>query len=146
MQEVRGNIWDYCDKGNWIVITTNGNVKANGKAVMGKGIALEAVQRFPELPLFLGGLLKDFGNRVHRLDQWHIITFPTKYNWWEKSSLKLIETSAQELQTYTGFGSGLSSQTIYMVRPGVGNGGLDWKDVKPTLEKYLDDRYVVVSL
>ena len=146
MQEVKGNIWDYYYKGNWIVITTNGNTKTNREAVMGKGIALQAAQRLPGLPLFLGGMLNDFGNKVFRLDQWRIVTFPTKYNWWEKSSLDLIEVSTNELRLATSFASGLQGKSIYLVRPGCSNGGLDWKDVKPILEKYLDDRYIVVNL
>jgi len=42
MKEVIGNIWNYYNKGNWIVITTNGTIKKNGEAVMGRGVALEA--------------------------------------------------------------------------------------------------------
>lgn len=139
MREIIGNIWDYHDNGNWIVITTNGTVKKNGEAVMGRGIAKQAVERFPELPFRLGRMITEKGNIVSFIHDLKIITLPVKFNWWEKADIKLIERGI----------SVLSEQRIeetYMVRPGCGNGGLAWRNVKPILEKYLDDRFIVVEL
>lgn len=48
-------------------ITTNGFIKANGEAVMGRGCALEAAQAFPNVPKLLGALITSKGNRVHQL-------------------------------------------------------------------------------
>ncbi len=150
MKEITGDIWDFHEKGCWIVITTNGNVKANGEAVMGKGIALQAKTRFPALPLDLGRRIKGCamsygewseGNNLKVFHQYRIITFPTKHNWWEKADLVLIEESCRQLQAACHG----NQDTKYLVRPGCGIGGLDWKDVKPILEKYLDDRFIVVE-
>jgi len=146
VKEVSGNIWSYHGKGYRIVVTTNGTIKGDGSCVMGRGIALQARKKFPYLPQELGSLIEDWGNRVHRLDQYRLISFPVKHNWWEKADLELIEESTKQLKVATGFASGLQSESIYMVRPGCRNGGLDWKDVKPILEKYLDDRFVVVQI
>lgn len=141
MKEIKGNIWDFHDKGNWIVITTNGTVKANGEAVMGRGVALQAKQRFPKLPQYLGMCLSTYGNNVTHLDDpYHMISFPVKHNWWEKADLALIEESAKILAKVTR-----EDGKVYMVRPGCGNGGLNWKDVKPILEKYLDNRFIIVE-
>jgi hypothetical protein len=142
MKEVTGDIWDYYDKGNWVVITTNGTVKANGEAVMGKGIALQAKQRFPEFPKILGGFITRNGNRPHPFRLIRIITFPVKYYWAQKADISLIEDSCMELVEGMKL---LALEVVYMVRPGCGVGGLVWKDVKPILEKYLDDRFIVVE-
>ena len=141
MKEVIGDIWNYYDQGKWIVITTNGNTKANGDAIMGKGIALEAAKRFPTTPYILGKYLKEFGNIPIRLND-RMISFPTKYNWWEKSCPKLIESSTLTLFSMV---NNLKLSEIYMVRPGCSNGRLNWADVKPILEKYLDDRFIIVN-
>ena len=141
MKEVTGNIWDYYDKGNWIVITTNGTVKANGEAVMGRGVALQAKERFPGLALTLGKIIADSGNNVHWTALPKLIYFPVKYQWWGRADLNLIERSCKELVDLVDH---IGVMPIcYMVRPGCGNGGLDWKDVKPILEKYLDRKSVV---
>jgi len=144
MKEVSGNIWDYHNKGDWIAITTNGDVKSNGEAVMGKGVALQAKRRFPELPYELGQAIKVYGNRVILLDGMmkvrKIFSFPVKHHWWEKASLELIKESAENLAAILA-----TSSVLYTVRPGCGNGGLDWKDVKPILEEYFDDRFVIVQ-
>lgn len=145
MKEITGDIWAYHEKGHWIVITTNGNVKTNGEAVMGAGIALQAKQRYPEFPLVLGRWIRDFGNTLGLFQEYHIITFPTKHNWQERSDTELIDGQCQILSRAFGFASGRQRETIYLVRPGCSNGQLDWKDVKPILEKYLDDRFVVVE-
>ena len=71
-----------------------------------------------------------------------LITLPVKHNWREKADLRLIEESCGSLVHHV---DNLHLLEVYMVRPGCGNGGLDWKDVKPILEKYLDDRFVMVQ-
>jgi len=85
MIEAFGNIWDHIDEYDAIVITTNGFVKNNGEAVMGRGIALEAKERYPELPRWLGTALTIKGNRLHRFTVrrdngtiFYIITMPVK--------------------------------------------------------------------
>ena len=145
MKEIEGDIWDYHKKGHWIVITTNGIVKANGEAVMGKGIALQAKIRYPEIPHVLGRAILGRGNCLHFWGEKGLLFFPTKHNWRDKSDLTLIEESTKELvdffdKTVTDY-----PVPIYLVRPGCSSGGLAWKDVKPILEKYLDDRFVVVE-
>ena len=141
MKEVVGNIWDYHKQGHWIVITTNGSVKSNGNAVMGRGIALQAKSRFLLLAYDLGIHIRCNGNILGVFPSYKLMTFPVKYNWWEGASLELIKSSCKELVQFSDI-----AKKIYMVRPGCSNGGLDWKDVKPILEKYLDDRFVVVEV
>lgn len=145
MKEVKGDIWDYYDKGNWIVITTNGTVKKNGECVMGRGVAREAKQRISWLPKELGRLIKDYGNNVFYFVDARIISLPTKHNWWEKADTGLIEDGIHQLVIYADTRDNIIIPPIYMVRPGCSNGRLDWKDVKPILEKYLDDRFIVVE-
>lgn len=142
MREITGDIWDY-HSGHWIVITTNGTVKTNGECVMGRGVAAQAKDRFPTLPRRLGGLLSRQGNRLFMFPDCRILTFPVKHNWWEKADMGLIEQSVKGLLEFRDF---FQVGDIYMVRPGCSNGRLDWKDVKPVLERYLDDRFIVVEL
>jgi len=62
MLEAYGNIWDLAPDYDAVVITTNGYVKKNGEAVMGRGIAKEAKEIFPDLPLKLGKRITEHGN------------------------------------------------------------------------------------
>ena len=73
-----------------------------------------------------------------------IVTFPVKYNWYEKADLDLIDRSARELKTLFPEGSS-GLDPIYLVRPGCMNGKLDWEDVKPVLEKYLNNNFIIVE-
>lgn len=149
MKEIVGNIWDYHAKGHWIVITTSGSVSKDGAAVMGRGVALQAKQRFPELPEELGYRLSYEGNLPFEFRQYRILTFPVKSEWWQRANVDLIEQSWIHLRCVVVDELTVFRQLIppiYMVRPGCGNGGLDWEDVKPILEKYLDDRFVVVEI
>lgn len=153
MKEVTGNIWDYHEQGCWVVITTNGTVKENGDCVMGRGVALEAKKRFWNIAGWLGFRLRSSGNHCYvytgqqsrggRFEVFGVITFPVKHNWWEKADSDLIERSCREL---VGVVDSEGLDEVYMVRPGCGNGQLDWKDVRPILEKYLDDRFVIVQV
>ena len=145
MLEVYGDFWEY--PADVRLITTNGFVKNNGEAVMGRGVALQAKTRYPRFPKNFGTLLKEKGNHVmvitgatapnHTLG-----TFPTKHNWFEKSDISLIRQSAEELRDIALRNP---STTYLVVRPGVGNGQLAWIDVKPVIEGILPDNVLVIT-
>jgi hypothetical protein len=142
MKEIYGDIWNYYNKENYICITTNGFIKNNGCAVMGRGIALQCSKKFPEFPKLLGDAIFKDGNIVHIFNKYHIITIPVKHNWYEKGDLFLIEESIKQLASIKNN----NNVKIYLTRPGCHNGKLDWKDVKPILEKYLDDNFIICDL
>jgi hypothetical protein len=139
--EISGDIWEPHVRGYWIVITTNGIVRKDGACVMGRGVARDAALRYPTLPFDLGHLLTKHGNHVFHLKRYKIITFPVKHHWREPADLDLIRQSAVELLTDSVT---LAPPEIYLVRPGCGNGQLDWEDVRPVLAPILDDRFIVV--
>lgn len=109
---------------------------------MGKGIALEARERYPELPAQLGRNIKATGNTVYIFLEHGLITFPTKENYWEQASLALIERSARCLKNLvTDLGM---KNRILIPRPGCGAGRLQWKQVKPVLEPFFrTDQYII---
>ncbi len=143
MLELVGDLWDYHDKGYYVIITTNGFVKKNGECVMGRGVAQQAKQRFPELPKKLGETINKWGNRPYCFSKYKIITFPTKHVWWENSDIELIVKSAREL--VINIVSRRYTDKIYMVRPGCSNGGLEWTVVKPRIKDIFNDQYIVVE-
>ena len=117
------------------VITTNGYVKNNGQAVMGRGTAKAAADLHKDLPAYLGDLILAYGNRPFLLP-YNFITLPVKYNWDEPADLELIGQSLDRLwfllRTYDWFGN----KQVYLPRPGCGNGQLDWAQVKPVVENW----------
>ena len=150
MIEDIGNLWDY--PADAFVVTTNGYVKKNGAAVMGRGSAQEAANKWFFLPQLLGEAIKTYGNEVFIwtlkevedddvVDK-NIITMPVKHNWWEPADIELIQKSAVDLRTETDL---WNFELVVMGQPGCGNGGLDWDDVRPILSEILDDRFVAVT-
>lgn len=160
MQEIRSDMWKTIFKPDAIVITTNGVVRKDGLAVMGRGTALAGAARFPGLQKHLGSMIKQFGNHVYvysganwsGLGQWslyreenqpkYVICFPTKEDYSDDAKTTLIERSAQELAIIA---RAFDLKSIVLPRVGCGEGKLEWIDVKPILEKYLDDRFYVVE-
>ena len=144
MREDIGNLWTY--PADAVVITTNGFVKKNGEVVMGRGCALEAAIKWPNLPKWIGQAIEDYGNHVFAfrrdIGNLKIFTMPVKHHWREKADIKLIKRSAEEL---TAEVNAWGYKTVVMPRPGCGNGQLDWEDVKPVLEEILDDRFVAIT-
>lgn len=142
MKEDIGNLWTY--PADAIVITTNGFVKNNGYAVMGRGCAREAVQKEPHLPYWLGQAISQDGNFPFYFPTLKMWTMPVKHNWWEPADINLIESSAIDLVRQMEF-VGDNPKVIVMPRPGCGNGQLDWEDVRPVLAEILDDRFVAIT-
>ena len=145
MQEIYGDIWEQHKLKRWVVITTNGTVRKDGACVMGRGVAKQAADKFPNLPFKLGEALKVGGNNVHIFDYLKIITLPVKYGWREPADLALIERSLKQLVAWADVPPRKHGK-FYMVRPGCANGRRDWEtEVKPLCVKYLDDRFVIVE-
>lgn len=140
MIEVAGDIWAYTTKGI-IVITTNGSLTRDGRAVLGRGVAKQAARSFPGLAEKLGMFIMEQGNHVFNLGE-GIVSFPVEETAWSLPDLHIIARSAQELAALTD-ASGW--QQVVVPRPGCGGGGLAWHDVKPLLEPWLDERFVVIS-
>lgn len=161
MIEREVNLWEV--EADAVVITTNGYVKANGEAVMGRGCAKEAAERWSWLPRELGSRLTKGGNHVYvwrpgegsNVESFHIVTFPVKHHWQEAADRDLIECSARELLLFVRVHEDTDPfKTVVMPRPGCGNGQLCWErcgdtclgePVKGLLEGILDDRFIVVT-
>lgn len=145
MRERKGDLWDLLGIVDAICITTNGVRKKDGSLVMGAGVAREAVAKFPEIQFILGRKVLEQGNIPHiawEQSGTYIVSFPTKVNWRLPSSLNLIQTSAASLQRLA---DKEKWENVALPRPGCGLGGLQWSDVRPMLQAYLDERFVICS-
>jgi hypothetical protein len=133
------------DKSTAICITTNGMIKKDGKLVMGAGVARLAKDRFIGCDEVLGALVKVRGNIVQQF--WNnpcLVSFPTKGNWQDLSTLNRIEQSTIQLLEWSNRNP--VYKTIILPQPGTMNGGLQWQDVRPILTKVLtDDKFIVIN-
>lgn len=138
MKTVVGDLWKI--KADYLGITTNGYVTKAGDAVMGRGVALQAKQRFPGIERRLGVAIKAGGNRLHLLEP-GLFSFPVKHNWWERADLNLIHQSTSELRELA---NRLPDRTFAIPLPGTGNGRLKPEEVWPLLQELPDNVTVVV--
>jgi hypothetical protein len=151
-----------------ICLTTNGSVKRDGAAVMGRGVALMAKRLWYGIDRLLGRRLKKQGNVVQVLTletdsglhylrlprkeggpllcpvPWHIVAFPVKEEWQEKADLDLIGQSARALRRLI---KEQKWKRVLLPRPGCGNGRLSWAKVRPVLNRHFaeNQHLVVVS-
>lgn len=142
------DIWQLQEQtpGSVVVVPINLQWDREGLAIMGKGLALDAACRFPRLKNELGMTLQCDGEATTAAywRSYEIITFPTKPLWREPAKLWLIERSARELLMITkaaahGFSALHPLSKILMPKVGCGTqtGQLDWKLVRPALERIL---------
>lgn len=148
-----------------ICITTNGHYTTDGLGVMGGGCAAECAKRWPATSIRLGKCLKNFGTNIPFIigavddegdylepnlklikeEKYNclIFSFPTIDNLIDGAKLELIQRSAEEMKI---FADRFGLKGIVLGRPGSGIGGLNYhKEVKPLLEKILDNRFIIVS-
>jgi len=121
----------------------------NCVGIMGKGIALEFKNRFPEM-------FKDYAERCERKEVKpgvpylyksllppQIINFPTKDHWKSVSRIADIERGLQLLVShYKKWG--ITSLAIPPL--GCGNGQLEWKAVGPLIYRYASQMEIPVEL
>lgn len=117
----------------------------NTVGVMGKGIALMFKERFPENFRMYAAACKAkevntgkmFITEVHEIEgpRW-VVNFPTKRHWRAPSEMGWIRDGLVDLRKF------LIDQNVKSVAIpplGAGNGGLDWKNVRPEIEAALAD-------
>jgi len=150
MREHKGDLWaDFGHPYHRIAISTNGFVKRDGRAVMGRGCAKQATQLFRGIELLLGAYIKTNGNIPGYLlidgesslptgDR--LMILPVKHNWWERADATLVKRSI----AFLAYEAGRDKQwTFHVPRLGCGNGKLDWgRLVKPWMD-VLPDNVVV---
>lgn len=117
----------------------------NTVGVMGKGIALMFKERFPQNMQEYAQACKAGDVQTGRMfvtktgelmgPKW-VVNFPTKQHWKAKSKIEWIESGLEDLRRFIEENS---LQSIAIPPLGAGNGGLDWQEVKPLLERALDD-------
>ena len=144
MIEVKGDLFEQeCDA---LVITTNGTVRKDGACVMGRGVALQAKQKWPGVEYELGRLIGRNGNIVQVIAKGQLaplVALPVKHHWHQKADLDLIRRSCMALALMART---QGWQKVVLPRPGCGNGSLDWRDVRIVVEYILhEDRFVVVN-
>lgn len=140
MKQITVDIWDYPHV--YKCITTNGYVNRAGECVMGRGVALQAKQRYPEIATWLGNKIKRSGNMCYVYDVAKIITFPTKHHWSLSADIELIRESCRQLMHIINM---RDIACVLLPKPGCSNGKLHWEDVRPVIEHLLDDRVFVVD-
>ncbi len=117
----------------------------NTVGVMGKGIALMFKERFHQNYRLYAVACKAgevqvgkmFVTEVNELDgpRW-IVNFPTKQHWRSPSKMEWIVDGLKDLREFL---ISHSIKSIAIPPLGAGNGGLDWKKVRPEIEEALKD-------
>lgn len=114
----------------------------NCTGVMGAGIALEFMLRYPEMFEDYEVKCKDKRIVTGRVDYYKngdgriIVNFPTKWHFKYPSKLIWIEQGLQDfVKTYKQNGI----ESVAFPKLGTSNGGLSWNNVKILMEKYLSN-------
>lgn len=145
MHEIIGDFWGEATKGyDAIVCTTNNTIKNNNELVMGAGIAKQFAERYPNLPKRLGRKTKinpDYNLHLEIYNNTRIFALRTKHNWRDKSDIKLIIVGLAKLHHIAT----LYEWRILMTRPGCGNGGLNWLDIKQIFDENKYDYFYVIN-
>ena len=134
IKEIKGNIFESTCQ---TIVNT-----VNCVGIMGRGIALEFKNRFPDMYLNYKktcdeGKLEPGKLLLYRKTTPWILNFPTKIHWRRPSKIEFIEKGLKKFRdTYEK--KNISS--IAFPKLGVSSGGLDWDtQVKPLMYKYLSD-------
>jgi O-acetyl-ADP-ribose deacetylase (regulator of RNase III) len=130
--------------GNLLLSDTEALVNTvNTVGVMGKGVALQFKQAFPENYKAYRRACDGGEVRLGRMHVWdsgtlgprrYIINFPTKGHWRTASRIEDIDAGLDDLVRVV---RELDIQSIAVPALGCGNGGLDWQDVLPRIEAAL---------
>lgn len=156
MRETYGNLWTFHQEGRWVVVTTNIGWKKDGTNPMGAGVAKHASDLYEDLPAWYGAKCRKFGadTAVQVYKPGKLLLFPTKpldesqpwMSWKQDSSTDLIRRSAKQLAAVVELMGNKIFGDIGIPLVGCQNGNLKRRDVMPILNRYLNDRFVLIEL
>ena len=113
----------------------------NTVGVMGKGLALQFKQRFPENYAAYRAAAKAGELEIGKMfvfesgargAQRYIVNFPTKRHWRGRSELSFVESGLVDLIEVV---RARTIRSIAVPALGAGLGGLAWTDVRPLIER-----------
>lgn len=141
----RGNMWDVFGKTDLFLITTNPIVRKDGAAVMGRGIALEAAKKYPEIQRSFGQWLQATDSCrascgwICTLEGQDVGYFMVKNHWASNADPSIISKSVASLLEWM---LDFQFERIDLNFPGIGNGKLKREDVLPLLEPLPDNVHI----
>lgn len=120
----------------------------NTVGVMGKGLAAAFKARYPDMAKAYRKLCAEKKIQIGQLwlwkvpEQW-VLNFPTKKHWRNPSKLSYVEAG---LKKFVAQYEERGIREIAFPRLGCGNGELDWTDVRPLMERYLNSLPIPVYI
>lgn len=130
-------------------------IPVNCKGVMGKGLALQAKQKWPKMfeiyksfcegacPSYPDGLEPGGVVCIQHVPNKFIACLATKDDWKNPSKLEWVEKGLKELVVMS---MKINFCHIAIPRIGCGLGGLDWCDVKPIVYRVFENTPITVDL
>jgi hypothetical protein len=132
---VTGDLW--AGPANaWRVVPTNRMTRRDGSAVMGAGIALQATERFPELPRAYGAALRGGCIGLWTYAPGHVLCLPTKHDWRDNADIGLV---ARGLCALRYFAKAHPDAAIRLPMIGAGLGRLRGADVRSLIDRTIRD-------
>ena len=147
---VSGDIWFWHKMGHSIVVPTNAGWKSDGTNVMGAGIAKQAAEKFPCLPLEYGRLCQQKVSHVV-LPEYKLVLVPTKplvsakpfLSWKQDADYKVVENSLYWIQDHI---LEVRTPKLYVPILGSGAGKLEKREIEAMMNRILlSDRIIKVT-
>lgn len=155
MKFLKANIWSLFNNNTILGVPTNMGWNSKNENIMGKGLALQVKEKFPDVPKIYGNFLQqNKSNGVLFLFDYKLIMLPTKplnthnpqLSCFNNSSIVTIENTLQTLSHLIN----ITPHTYTFILPllGAGAGNLNTKTSKNILQKYLSlfDNVLIVDL
>lgn len=139
MKIVTEDLWD--SGADVKIVTANAYINSKGELVMGRGAALEAKQRYPDIPRMAGTKLKEIAviqtGTIGAYARYGVLLLPhrlglfqVKLHFKDYALLSLIGMSTYMLLSIC---QSNPEMTVAMNFPGIGYGGLDPEVVLPII-------------